>query len=256
MGEGRKYQVTGTANTINPAIAAENDNVYLIMQTDQNGNQDIVCYYSLDGGENYEMSIIADSVEDELFPEVYASGDYANVIFLKGNNLFSALTSDGGETWEISERLNDLDGSVVDWKRTSDIYGNKVVWTDNRGDNYAIYIDDLPSSGAAPTNPTVTYNKQNDELTLSSTDPDGDQIRYGVSWNNNQNVDTWTEFIDSGAEAKVDCEGRTGKVGVIAEDSTGLQSGWVSVTPKSKIMIWSLLEKFPMLNNIIRVIFF
>ena len=70
---------------------------------------------------------------------------------------------------------------------------------------------------------------------MSSTDEDGDQIRYGVSWNNTQVVDEWTTYYNSGVAAKIDCrQDKEGKVGVIAEDANGARSGWVSVTPKSK----------------------
>jgi len=112
------------------------------------------------------------------------------------------------------------------------------------------------STGAPPANPTATYNKQKNELVVSSTDPDGDQIRYGVSWNNDQTVDEWTTYYNSGEEVTIDCEGREGPVGVVSEDSTGRHSEWVSVKPKSNIMIWSFLEKFPILNSLFRVLFF
>jgi len=88
------------------------------------------------------------------------------------------------------------------------------------------------STGLPPTKPTCTYDKKNNEITVTSTDADADQIRYGVSWNNDQNVDEWTTLYNSGVAAKIDCEGKNGTVGVIAEDATGRQSRWVSVNTK------------------------
>jgi hypothetical protein len=142
MGEGRKRQVAGTANTINPAISAENGNVYAVMQTDQNGNQDIICYYSSDDGDTYSMSTIADSAEDELYPEIHCDGDFAVCTFTKGNNLYSAITEDGGKTWETGDKINDVDKSVVNDIGNSDIFEGKAIWMDDRDGYLSIYSDD------------------------------------------------------------------------------------------------------------------
>jgi len=95
-----------------------------------------------------------------------------------------------------------------------------------------------------PTNPICTYDKSNKEITVSSTDLDGDQIRYGISWNNTQTVDEWTTYYDSGVAATIDCTDKEGTVGVIAEDTNGAQSGWVSVTSKDKSMNYPVFNSF------------
>ena len=142
MGDGRKYQIGGSANAINPAIAAENGHVYLLLQTNQGGNQDIICYYSSDDGDSYQTSVIADSGDDEMYPEIYADGENAVCIFTKDNNLYSAVTEDGGATWELGEVINDVDGSVVEQLSNADVYGDKTIWSDDRGDSTGVYFDD------------------------------------------------------------------------------------------------------------------
>jgi hypothetical protein len=96
----------------------------------------------------------------------------------------------------------------------------------------------------SPEKPTCTYDKKNMEITVYSTDTDGDQIRYGVDWNNDFNVDEWTEFVDSGIEQKVDCEDREGTIGVIAEDEFSAQSDWVTVNSKNKDIKHTILSWF------------
>jgi len=85
-----------------------------------------------------------------------------------------------------------------------------------------------------PNIPTCNYEKESDELNVTSMDIEGDRVKYGVSWNNDGNVDQWTELHDSDAEVRINCEGRKGVVGVIAEDEFGAQSEWTSVKVKNK----------------------
>jgi hypothetical protein len=86
-----------------------------------------------------------------------------------------------------------------------------------------------------PSKPTYSYDKDSDTLTVSSTDPNpGDTIRYGLSWNNDRNVDKWTEYYASGVGVSIDCEGKKGPFGVIAEDNHGAQSDWATIKSKSK----------------------
>ena len=147
-GEGRKFQVGGSANTLYPAIAAEEGYVYLALQTDVAGNQDIVCYYSQDDGGNYSMSTIANSDADELYPTLYAYGELAVCTFVKNNNLYAAISTDGGETWEIQDgTINDVDGKVAAQYHSADVYGARTgpcaVWTDTRNDNKDVYFDSI-----------------------------------------------------------------------------------------------------------------
>ena len=142
LGEGRKRMVEGSANTINPGICAEDDNIVLVFESDENGNQDIICYYSTDGGDTYQESIIANSANNELYPEIYTDGTTAVCTFTMNNNLFSAVSNDGGATWEIGDALNDESGSVVSEFNNADVFGDKAIWTDDRDGYNALYMDD------------------------------------------------------------------------------------------------------------------
>jgi len=96
----------------------------------------------------------------------------------------------------------------------------------------------------SPNTPICSYDSNSDELVITATDPDGDQVRYGISWDNDNIVDQWTDLVDSGTEQRLDCGGREGTVGVIAEDEHGIQSDWVSQKSKNKV-IQSPFLQFP-----------
>jgi len=110
-----------------------------------------------------------------------------------------------------------------------------------------------------PDEPSVSYNKKTDELVIRATDPDDDDIRYGISWNNDQNVDAWTDYYPSGESARMDCEGKEGTVGVIAQDANGAYSSWVSVKSKEKsveyqifdLLLDRLFYRFPFFEKIL-----
>jgi len=111
-----------------------------------------------------------------------------------------------------------------------------------------------------PDKPTCTYNKIRDKLVVTATDPDEDQVSYGVSWNNTGNVDEWTALFNSGSTISIDCNGRKGTVGVIAEDVYGAQSSWVSIKSKEKsiehlmfyLFFGKIFQRFPFFEKILK----
>ena len=66
----------------------------------------------------------------------------------------------------------------------------------------------------------------------TATDPDGDQIRYGVDWDNNGSEDEWfpgTGYVNSGIPQvgiHTWAAGGTYTIKVLTEDSKGSRSGW------------------------------
>lgn len=102
------------------------------------------------------------------------------------------------------------------------------------------FCDDLrpakPSRPSGPVNGTVGIPY---EYSTSTTDPDGNMVRYGWDWNGDKVVDEWTSFYPSGATVtKLHSWQNMGIhiVRVRAEDSVGVPSGWsnplVVITPQ------------------------
>lgn len=138
-----------------------------------------------------------------------------------GNTLI--CEAHGGRFFEIDQNEN------IVWQYTT---GTDVFKIHRYNPNYPginVLLNNSP-----PNKPDCYYNKTNDELVISSIDPDDNQVKYGISWNNNGIVDKWTEFHESGEEVRIDCEGRTGIVKVIAEDQYGAQSDWMQLKSKKQ----------------------
>ena len=135
-----------------PSVAAHSDIVMIVAQQDEliPGKQDIVCYYSSDAGNNWDMSIVAaDPAEDELYPSIVSYGISATCTFTIDGNLYVSHTVDGGATWTEPEKINDQVDTVESGYRNADITaGGNVVWTDNRNENLDIYFDNI---GLPPT---------------------------------------------------------------------------------------------------------
>ena len=103
-----------------------------------------------------------------------------------------------------------------------------------------------------PSLPDTDYDKMHHQIVIRSTDPEGNKIRYGLSWDSVQThkVDDWTDFYDSGEEIRVECRQKRGVVGVIAEDEHGAQSCWVSQVSKSTnihILLMNFFNNHPYL---------
>ncbi len=141
----------GTENNTYPDIAAENGYIYIASQAEimSPGRQDIICFYSHDGGVTWEVSTIAaDSAKDEMYPSIVAYGDRASCIFTFDGDLYVSHTNDGGVTWSISEKVNDETGTVSMEYRTAKVAtSGHTFWTDNRNGNADVYYDNVGASG-------------------------------------------------------------------------------------------------------------
>jgi len=122
----------------------------------------------------------------------------------------------GGDAWYES---------ISGWNYLKD----GIVYCDFWFQTYGTSVMNQP-----PNNPACSYDRLTDELVVTATDPDEDQVKYGVDWNDDLSIDQWTSLVPSGSEQRIDCGGRKGTVGVISEDEHGAQSDWVSQKPKNK----------------------
>jgi outer membrane protein assembly factor BamB len=86
-----------------------------------------------------------------------------------------------------------------------------------------------PLTPPAPSGPTSGYTNTSYQFNATTTDPDGDQIKYGWDWDSDGNVDEWSGFMNSGTEDnRAHSWPSPGiyNVKVKAQDELGTESGW------------------------------
>lgn len=249
------YQAT-VADGTNPSIAAYENQVVIVYANGGN----IKCVYSSDDGQTWSQPV---TIGPGAYPDCYAVGSTVYAAYVNNGNLYAVSSSNGGATWSAPEKKNDQDGTVVAEENCIDIHSGGIVWVDNRNDALNVYYTPLVS---APNTPTITGPssgkiKKEHQFTVTTTDPSGSNVWYFIDWGDGTNSDwlgpyasgtgateghTWTEEADVTIKAK-------------AKNADGTESDWATLpfsAPKTKITMWSFLEKFPILNNIFRAIFF
>ncbi len=73
-------------------------------------------------------------------------------------------------------------------------------------------------------------------ISMSSTDPDGDQLRYGVDWDANGSIDQWVPASGNVSSGTTQTASRTYAIAgaktvkVLAQDKNGNSSSWASIS--------------------------
>jgi hypothetical protein len=123
---GYTYYMTDSTNIQYPAVAAYDGNIVVVMENwaplDVDA-KDLICFYSATGdGADLAVSIVADGVDAERFPEIqHISGSSFLCTFVMNDQLYAVLTEDGGETWGTPEVISLPGDQVVSEYRTDDI---------------------------------------------------------------------------------------------------------------------------------------
>jgi hypothetical protein len=137
--------VIGVGNLTYPDIIAENNKVLVVAQSDEAGNQDIVCYYSSNGMSSYNDVIVSNGAEDELSPQVtWIKEGVAVCTYQKGNEAYFRSSIDYGATWSDEARVSDEELEPIEDHAITiaGVNGNSyAIWQDGRGDNVDIYWD-------------------------------------------------------------------------------------------------------------------
>ncbi|MCX6667349.1 MAG: hypothetical protein NTV74_03780 [Euryarchaeota archaeon] len=264
------YEIEGGGNLKNPAVAAYGDKVVILAQTDENGNDDIICLYSDDKFVTVQSSFVVDTTGNERYPDVRFDND-GNFIctYVMNNNLYALESDDGGQTWiEPRGQVNTNNDVVVEEYKTSDLgdFAVKGMWEETGMAGTEVWIGDVAApSNLPPLTPTIdgpTKLKRyiNYEFTFTTTDPDGDDISYFVDWGDGTNS-SWTSPSASGTPIKIKHKWTTKAAFTIkckAKDTNDAESGWGILgvsTPRvvmKPMIIQKILERFPHAFPILR----
>jgi hypothetical protein len=215
-----------------------------------------VCLYKTDGLGNLEWIRHYGGTDQDSGYSIAKTDDGGYVIV---GIRHSGLPDFTGWILKTDGNGNKLWDKVIEGSRISDVIksndGNYVV-AGAKGGAWLAKIEDFENN--MPSKPSHVYDKNSFQLKVASIDPDGDRIRYGISWYNNGVVDEWTDYFDSGEEGSINCFGKDKPAYVIAEDEHGGQSEWVMAKVKSFNPILQLLERlidyFPLLEYFLQLI--
>jgi hypothetical protein len=187
------FEITGVNNLTYPAVAANDDNLVILAETDENGNKDIICYYTDDGNPtNVQASFVVDTGDDERYPDVrHISDDDFVCTYVKNDNLYALRTENGGQTWiEVRMQVNDNTDCVVEEYKTSDLceLGAKAMWEEDCDADIDIYIGEVyalpndPPLAPSITGPNGGKVGTSYEFKFNAVDPNGDNVRYIIDW--------------------------------------------------------------------------
>jgi len=137
--EYRYISTTYSHNLTNPDLVASGEYLYLAVQTDEKGNNDILCYNS--NGSSWKKHVVVESSDDEMYPSVTAVGTTVLCTFVKNGNIYSTKSEDGGITWSAPEQISDEAASISAEYHCANVEGPYIAWMDNRNTNTDIYAD-------------------------------------------------------------------------------------------------------------------
>jgi hypothetical protein len=129
-----------------PSIAAKNDNVIIVAQKINGASNDIICYYSTNGLSTRNSVMIAESADNETYPQiVIIEENTAICTYYKNNVLYFKSTENGGATWSAETQVSDSQPNV-EYRGEglcSKLGSAYSVWEDTRNGNVDIYFDKL-----------------------------------------------------------------------------------------------------------------
>lgn len=199
------YEIESEGYNLNPTVAADDDNVMIICEAEVELSNDIICYYSSNGGSTWDMSTVAGTEDHEIVPDVVSTGGLeASCTFVKTSDasvdLYLTKTEDGGATWSSPEKVNDFENSLSPEYRIAEVCEIGAAWLDDRDGKHDIYFDRLndPPGSTTITGPNKGVRGTEYTYKLNAADPDDDNVRYHISWGDGN--DEITSFGPSGSD--------------------------------------------------------
>jgi len=147
--DGAAYTLDLGSNVKSPAVAANNGNIVILAETDENGNKDILCLYGNDV-EALESSYVSMGSGDEMYPDIrYVEDTTFICTFVEDNTLYTSITEDAGATWSAPSLIEE---NVEEEYKTADItdFASEVMYEVDNGDDLDIYRAPLGGGTEVP----------------------------------------------------------------------------------------------------------
>jgi hypothetical protein len=262
--DGAGYIYTMDGNLKYPAVTSNDGNVVVVMETDEEGNEDIICMYG-SYIEDLDTSVVVDSEDDERYPEIaHLTGDTYVCTFTKNGNMYGVITENAGQTWGDPFQINDNNGAVIAEYKYSDLASNglQAMWQEEDYESdiwYGSSTGNEPPQAPSINGPSSGKPNNNYDFTFTTTDPESDQVYYYVDWGDGTNSG-WDGPHNSGASATLShtwAEEQEFTITARAKDAIGNigpDSTYPFSTPKNKAIIWSVLEIFPFLSQFLKAL--
>ena len=209
-----------------------------------NTEEGIICYKSSDNS-------ITNNNCSSNNNGIYLSYSSSNIIHLNNfiDNTYNVYSDDSTNIWNSTEKItytyngstytnylgNYWDDYTDDDNDDDGIWDNPYIIDEDNNDSYPLiepfenYFpkNQPPEIPSTPSGPSSGYTETLYSYSTSTTDPDGDKIKYIFYWDDGNG--SWTELVDSGTAVNKshswDSPG-TYYVKVKAEDEHGLESNW------------------------------
>lgn len=126
-----------TENAEDPDVSGDAGKVCVVYTQDGQ----VKCSYCHDTNKEYGEELVFETsvIGPGAYPCVYMAGDVVTVGYINEGNLYIVKSEDAGETWSTPERINEVDGTVVEQYRSIGITAGGIVWTDSRNGAKDIY---------------------------------------------------------------------------------------------------------------------
>lgn len=168
--------------------------------------------------------------------------DMSASVYVTGSGLFSSsypemgtfkYSPQGKILWSTTYQLKEFTFTIPEGIDLDDV-GNIFVAgrNDTEGGWIVKYTSGQPNTPSQPSGPSTAALGLNYIYSTFTTDPDGDQVKYGWDWNGDGVADEWSGLMASGAtdtRSHTWAVAGTYNVMVKAQDSAGAESGWSTV---------------------------
>jgi hypothetical protein len=176
---------------------------YINGTTDEAPNTQIFLTRSSDRGVTWSPSIIVNPAYDEIDLITVVNTDSSQNVYVAyaagfsdNKEIYVITSTDGGNTWNTPQQVNDYNGGITGNQRMVEMYIDQddtihVAWLDTRRDQYDIYYS-YSTDGGTTFSPDeciteigfpLTFNRPGDYFTMR-TAPNGDMC---IVWTDGRN---------------------------------------------------------------------